>query len=134
MNKKPIFIDEGNIQGQTFENADANALKDIFVCSTVDGTRLQAITVTSSDGISHLLEIYFNNGTDFLLGTVLIPANAGTDGIEPPVDILAAIGNLPKDVNDNFWIILKDTQKITMNVKGVVVVNKITVVSIGADY
>jgi hypothetical protein len=54
--------------------------------------RIDSMVASNTDGIVHVLSLYINQGgPDMLIGSVTVPAGAGTLGT-PPFDILAALG------------------------------------------
>ena len=96
-----------------------------------DGAIVQSITVTSDDTNAVDLQVFINDGTtSHLVGTVNIPTLAGTDGIEPNVNLLQSINGLQEDGS----LILEAS--FTLRVAALVTVTAaktVTLVSQGGD-
>lgn len=87
-NTSPVFGKSPNNAEATFTSADTTDRKAICVAVT-DGTILKAINVCSNDTAVINLKVFLEDGsTEYLLGTVPIPALSGTDGVEPAVNAL----------------------------------------------
>jgi len=76
--------------GVTFTSADTTVAKNIF---TAPGGpwRVNAINITSDDTATINLDIFVRSGaTNYLLGSVTVPAGSGKAGVAP-VEFFAAI-------------------------------------------
>lgn len=74
----------------TIVNADASALKTIL---TADGTfwDVTSLNVTSDDTSGRILSFYITiSATDYLIGSVSVPAASGTDGTTASVNVFSS--------------------------------------------
>lgn len=77
-NTAPIFPASINNSTTSFSDVDGTNLKQISTTSA-NGTRVDAIIVTSTDTVDRDLNLYINDGiSDFQIGQVTIPAGSGT--------------------------------------------------------
>jgi len=96
-NKEPVFTDGPQTPVLLIENADGTA-KQVLITAGTDGALIQSITVTSDDTSAVNVQVFLNDGTTSgLMGTVNIPTLAGTDGIEPNVNLLNGLNGLQED-------------------------------------
>jgi len=80
--------------GVTFANADGTTIKTL-IAAGADDSNLIGLDITSTDGTARDILLYKQiGGTDYLIGHVDIPANAGFDGIVNRVNGLNS-SNLP---------------------------------------
>ena len=93
-NTDPVFVASplttaANTQiANTIENADGATAKDV-VNGATDGSLIQDINAVSDDTAAVSAEVYLYDGaTARLLGTVAIPAGAGTVAGTPAVSLL----------------------------------------------
>lgn len=77
-------------------NSDATNKKTIRTGST-NGDKIESISITSTDTVAQALNVYMNvGGTDYQIGTVLVPIAAGTDaGVTASVSLLESNAMLP---------------------------------------
>ena len=129
-NKEPVFISVTKSPGLLIENGDGTTEQTLVTADT-DGAIVQSITVTSDDTNAVDLQVFINDGTtSHLVGTVNIPTLAGTDGIEPNVNLLKSINGLQEDGS----LILEAS--FTLRVAALVTVTSakaVTLVSQGGD-
>lgn len=90
-NTNPIFIADRRCYGVELDPADTTN-PAILVAAIADGngTLIEAIAATSTDTSDVEIDLILDDGTDSLsLGSVTVPAGAGTDGgTTPAVDVL----------------------------------------------
>lgn len=90
-NTSPIFTLTPRVDGVQYTSTDTTTKKTIFTPGT-NGSRIDGITVASTDTAAVLLNVYLNDGTtDFFLGSVNVPAGTGYSG-GARVDVLASLG------------------------------------------
>lgn len=133
-NTDPIFQDVivGDDEGQTFANGDGTTKKTIYTAGA-DGGLIDSIIVTSSSTAQEVLELYINNGTsDFLVGAVIIPTLAGTDGVVPAVNLLDST-QMPW-LQAGGGVTLTALRLLKVAAKAAVTDNTVTVVAKGGDY
>lgn len=64
-----------------FTNADGTTLKSVMTQSGYP-SRLDSLLVSNTDTIAHVIRFYWNwAGTDYLIGSINVPAGAGTAGV-----------------------------------------------------
>ncbi|NCJ06689.1 hypothetical protein GS597_09255 [Synechococcales cyanobacterium C] len=86
--------------GVTFVNADGTTIKTL-IAAGADDSNVIGLSITSTDGTARDLLLYKQiGGTDYLIGHVDIPANAGFNGVANQVDGLN-ITNLPANCIDS---------------------------------
>jgi len=88
MAAQPMF--PGLIQTHviSISDLDGTTLKTL-VSGGTNGTRIDTISATSTDTVDATLALYHSDGTtDFLIGTITIPANSGNDGNTPSFSVL----------------------------------------------
>ena len=67
-----------------------------------NGTRIDTLMASSTSNSAHDLQIIKNiGGTDTLLATISVPANAGTNSSTPNINLLNQIPGLETDANAN---------------------------------
>ena len=77
-----------NNSAQTFVNADSTNLKTLFTAGA-NGADVRGIAVTSDDSSARNLALYQTiSGTDYLIGTINIPVNSGSNGTVVSVNAL----------------------------------------------
>jgi len=80
-----------NLGSASIADADGVTLKTLFTAPAA-GSRVNGISLTSSDSVSRDVELYINlGGSDIPLGCVTVPANAGTVAGVSPVSMLAIL-------------------------------------------
>jgi len=85
MASNPIFA--GSIVSTSVQilPADTTTAK-ILVTAGALGTRVDTLAITSTDTAPQILTLIVNNGaSDFIVGTISVPALAGTTGSAAPV-------------------------------------------------
>ena len=86
----PIFIQSVDTATKALVNADGTAVFTL-VTSGANGSRVVAVTATTDDtaAIDYSLYIQRNAaGSNFLIGTVSVPAASGNASATPAVDLL----------------------------------------------
>jgi hypothetical protein len=117
--------------------ADASG-KKALVTGATNGTKIEAITVASTDTSARDLQLVLTiSSVDYILATVSIPANSGNTNALPAVDILrhAQWTGLSYDSNGNK--ILYVANGSVLNVKTLTTVTaakEIDVLAIGGDF
>jgi len=135
----PVFPQTIKNYVQTFVPADtAGTIKVIAVAGT-NGTKIEALNITSTDGTAHDLNIYVTvSAVNYLLGTVSIPINAGNTNAIVSVDVLrhTQLPFLPYDPNGNRYIYLASGSTLSIGIVVAVVTaaKTVTIFAQGADF
>lgn len=133
-NIRPIFPGSIKNVGIDIENADGTTIQD-FITAGVDGSRVNNVSVISTDTAAVDLLIYFNDGTDdFQLGRVTIPIGAGTNGTDPPVSLFNN-ADFPFLNADDLSYYLEGTKKLRVAAQAAVTsALKVSLVATYGDY
>ncbi len=132
-NTDPIFVDSANMVEVTFVNADSTTPKDL-VAAAANDTKIMGIAVTSDDTGSRVMQLFVHDGTTaYLVSSTLVATLAGTDGVEPAVDLLNETDAPWVDADGEFF--LPSTYKLQVAPTVAVTAAKtITVVCMAGDY
>jgi hypothetical protein len=117
-----------NPQGVTFVNADGTTIK-VVAGQSLQRIRIDGLIATNTDTIAHVARLYINlAAVNYLLGSVSIPAGAGTLGAAG-IDLLA--GAIP---GVDSTIALAPGQFLTVSMEVAVVLTfTVTVASLGGQ-
>lgn len=121
----------------TIVAADASALKTILTADAIFWNVVSLI-VCSDDTSARVLQFFKTiGGTDYLIGSVNIPTLSGTDGTNPPVDILAnaqfkqaifdAFGNKIMPIDGAGTVVLKVKSLTTVTAAKTITVTAVVV-------
>lgn len=97
--------------GVTILPADTTSFKALHTAGANDDV-IKSLMITSTDSAAMNVQLAINNGSsDFVIGTVAVPANSGTNGTAAAVDALASavMPGLPLDQNGKRVLPLKGT-------------------------
>ena len=132
-NQVPIFQKAPKVSGITIVDTDTTTLKTSFTAGT-EGALVDNVSVTSDDTSAVTLVISINDGTtDFLIGEVVVPIGAGTDGTTPAVNLFDA--NALPFLQEGGGIPLNANFLLKVNAKATVTAAKtVTLVAFGGDY
>ena len=133
MANRPIFPGSIKNAGLDIELADGTTEQDLVTAGT-DGSRINSISVISTDTNAVVLNFYYNDlTTSFLIGSVSIPTLSGTDGSAPAVSALN-VTDMPF-LGDDLALYLEGADKITVApVAAVTTALKVTLVATYGDY
>ena len=133
MANRPIFPGSIKNAALDIELADSTSEQDLLTAGT-NGSRINSISVTSTDTNAVVLNFYYNDlATSFLIGSVTIPTLSGTDGSAPTVSALN-ITDMPF-LGDDLALYLEGSDKITVAaVSAVTTALKVTLVATYGDY
>lgn len=93
--------------------ADTTSKKTLFTAGA-SGGRVHSVSVASDDTAAHDLQVWSSiGGTDYLVGTVSIPAGSGNTSGVPQVNVLAALVSLLDP--SGYWV-LKAAEVIKISV------------------
>lgn len=93
-NTLPIYPLTVQTSVASFVNADGTAEKTLVTAGS-NGSRIDAVSITSTDTVARVLNVSINTGsTSYVVGTVNVPANSGTDAATTAAVKLLQIGNL----------------------------------------
>jgi len=134
----PVFPQAVNHTVVTIVNADSTNKKTIYTPGA-NGSIIEALLVTNTDTGAYTLNIYATiSATDYLIGTVNIPASAGNATGTPSVNLLSATSNfgsvLPKDAfgNPTLQVPSGTTLKAAVTV-AVTAAKTVTILGVGSD-
>lgn len=104
-----------NTSSYDYQNSDGSTAATIFTAGS-DDSSVKSILVASTDTSARVLQLFVRRSSvDYLIGCVTIPIGAGTDGLNPAVDLLstAMLTGLPIDEQGKPYLPLKsgDTLK-----------------------
>jgi len=135
----PIFPQSFNQTITTIVNADGTNKKTAYTAG-INGSKLEAIYVTSTDTNAFTVNIYETlSGTDYLIGTLNIPASSGNTTSAPTINILNNSGNfgsvLNIDSNGNRYMYLVANAIIKVAVTSAYTAAKtMSFISMGEDF
>lgn len=88
-----------NTAAVTFVNADVAATLKTLLTAGADDEIVKCLQFTSDDSTARVVDVLLNiGGTDYLLGSVNVPINSGTNGTVSAVDAFATLmPGLPVD-------------------------------------
>jgi len=133
----PIFPQTVQNYVVQIANADASNSKTIATAGT-NGSKIETLVVASSDTSARDVSFFITiSSTNYLLGTVSIPANSGNTNALPLVDILrnAQIPGLAYDANGNKYLYLKNGATLTCTALTTVTSGKlISINAMGGDF
>ena len=131
-NTNPIFVLTPNLAEVTFTSADTTSSKDLITGGS-NGTKVLGISATSSDSATINMRLYVHDGsTAYLVGTVAIVTNSGTNGTAPAVDLLS-MSALPWLDSDGEFL-LPSGYKLQVACLATMTTGTCTIVCFGGDY
>ena len=130
-NVDPIFLLTPQTVGVKITAADTTTKKTAFTAST-NGGAVITLTACSFDASPRIVVLSYNDGTtSFQIGEISVPAGSGTDGTNPPVNLLDPL--IIKSLDSDGSFVLKSLSKIEVSAKTTVTGN-IDIVGIAGDY
>jgi hypothetical protein len=115
---------------------DTTALKPLFTAGVNDSV-VKAINVQSSDTSLRVIQLWVNDGTtDFLIGSVNVPASSGNNGTAATIDLLGGtlMPSLPYDANGKRVLPLPAGYILKVNSTSNVALGAVTVVCMAENY
>ena len=116
----PIFPSTLLSAAVQFTNSTSTTVPTTILAAQTNGAKLEAIMITSTDTSARDVSVYVTiSATNYLLGTVSIPAGAGLTDTVPAVNFLTALSSgaamlpLPVDANGNRYLYLQSTASLT---------------------
>jgi hypothetical protein len=133
MANRPIFPGVIKNAALDIENADGTTIQDLVVAGA-NGSRIDAISVTSDDTVDIDLIVYYHDGTnDFIIARVTVTAGAGTNGTVQAISLLNKT-NMPF-LGEDLSYYLESTDKLRIAAQAAVTAaKKISLVAIVGDY
>ena len=132
----PVFTQRPFLGLAQILPADTTTAKTV-VTAGADGTKITAITASSNDA-SRIVQISLvRSAVVYILTTVTVAANAGTDGTAAAVNLINStiIPGLPIDNDGQPYLFLKSGDTLTAAVTVTVTAAKtISIAAIGADF
>lgn len=133
MSGQPAFIASIKNAAITLVNGDGTTAKTL-VSGGANGSRLKALHITSTDSVARTLQLIATIGAvDYVLGEIVVPVTAGTDGVTAAVSGLASslIAALQTDGVSKFLDIANGT---TLKIRPKVAVTAAQTIYIFAEY
>jgi hypothetical protein len=91
MSAQPTLISTVRETAIKIQNADGTANKSLGVAAVAAGTRVKSLIITSDDTVARTLQLIKTlGGVDYILGEIVVPIGAGTDGATAAVDGLGS--------------------------------------------
>lgn len=88
------------------QNSDGTSVID--VCDNSAGStalKIESLYITSTDTSERVISFYIHTGsTSFLIGSIAVPASAGTDGVIARVNALTTLGTKGADDVPCIWL------------------------------
>lgn len=116
----PIFPQSILSSPVQFNSSTSISTPTTILAAQTNGCKLEAIMVSSTNATPVVFALYVNvSSTNYLMGQVNIPANAGNSATIPAVNILDALTSgssllpLPKDANGNPYLYLSSSTTLT---------------------
>lgn len=130
---KPIFVAGINNKGTAWNSADVSLTsKDIFVAGT-NGSRIFAVSATSTYATALDMRLYTNDGTTaWLIGTETVAINAGNNGGTASQNLFS-LSYLPS-LNSDGSLTLPTGWKLQASNGTAMAAGTVTLVSLGGDY
>ena len=134
MANRPIFPGSIKNAGLDIENGDGTTAQTLLTAGS-NGARVNFISAVSTDTAAVKLNLYYNDGTtDFLIGSVNIPAGAGTDGGTTPAVSVLNSTDMPF-IGDDLSFYLKGGGILKAAPQSAVTASyKVTLVAVYGDY
>lgn len=133
----PVFPQKPQHYEVTIVNADASNAKNVGTGGS-SGTIVRSLQACSTDTSQRIIQIGISvSSTFYLLGSVIVPAGAGTDGATPAVDLLksALLPGLPFDDNGMHSLILESGEILqVLSTTTVTSAKTVTVQGFAQDY
>lgn len=106
----------------------------ILVTPGASGSRVKSLQFTSDDTVSRTFQlIKTKSAVDYVLGEIVVPAGAGTDGTTPGVNGLNAT-NMPGMQSDGLLRFIDVPSGTTLKIKPKVAITAAKTVNVVAEY
>jgi hypothetical protein len=133
----PIFPQTIRNAVLTLNNASAETVTVLYT-GGANGSKIENLLVTSTDTSARDISLYFViSSTDYLVGTISIPATSGSVDSVPTVNLLAS-ANLPglaRDANGNPYLYVGSTTSLAVGALTTITSGKqIQFIAQGGDY
>jgi hypothetical protein len=133
----PIFPQAIRNAVLTLTNSSGETITTLYTAGS-NGSKIENLLVTSTDTSARDVSLYFViSSTDYLVGTVSIPATSGSADSVPTVNLLAS-ANLPgfsRDANGNPYLYLGSTTTLAVGALTTITSGKqIQFIAQGGDY
>ena len=130
----PTFVNAPKTGLVQIVNADASGQKTVLAAGA-DGSKVTSLRACSDDTAARVLQISkLRSGTNYVIGSVNVPAASGTDGTAVAVDLMNStmLPGLPKDNDGQPYIFLESGD--SLQVKSLTTVTAAKTVHVVADY
>lgn len=131
----PIFSQEIRNQATTFNSSDTTVAKAIITAG-LNGAVVNEISLANSASNAYIVNLFFNNGTNYHLGSCFIPARAGYDGNQR-VSLFHSTTFTGMTVNNNGnpELLLASQKSLYLGIDATIATSKvITVFVVSQDY
>lgn len=101
----PVITGPSQIAGR-IENSDGTSVIDVFDNTSGDtALKIESLYITSTDTSERVISFYLYKGTtSYLIGSIAVPASAGTDGAIARVNALTTLGTAGADDVPCLWL------------------------------
>jgi hypothetical protein len=110
MSSTPVLIQTPNRGLAQITNSSGTTAQTLYTGGS-NGSKIVGVILTSTDTAAQTVQLGFvYSSTTYILGTVPVPAGAGTNGTAPAVNVLASalLPGLPVDSNGQNYFFLKN--------------------------
>jgi hypothetical protein len=133
MSANPVFFSNLKDAPVQLVNADGTTFKTLLVAGA-NGARIRSLMFTSDDTTSRTVQLTKNiGGTDFIIGEIVVPAGAGTNGTEPAVNGLNAV-QMPWLQSDGANYFMDIANGTTLKIKSKVAVTAAKFINAVAEF
>lgn len=132
----PVFTQTPSLSLAQILPADTTTAKTV-VTAGANGTKVSGLTATSNDTSRIVVVSLVRSAVVYILATVTVAANAGTDGTTAATNLIntTIIPGLPIDNDGQPYLLMKSGDTLTANVTVTVTAAKtISIAAIGADF
>ena len=134
----PVFAQTPKCGMVQVVNADGTNSKIVYTAGA-NGSKITALLAASNDSSARIFLIRITrSAVNYVLTAVSIPANSGTDGTAPSVDLLSSsmFTGLPVDNDGQKYLLLEsgDTLTVALSTSAVTSGKTVHFKAIGADF
>lgn len=133
----PVLPQTPKITPVTIVNADGTTVKTVFTAGA-NGSKIVGLSATNTDAAGYTLQVWLTrSATNYLLGSLSLPANAGFNGSAASTNLFASgwVPGLPIDNDGQPYLFLESGDTLTVGVTVAVTAAKtVTVVAVGANF
>ena len=132
----PVFTQTPSLSLAQILTADTTVAKTV-VTAGANGTKITGLTASSNDASRIVVLNLVRSAVSYILTTVTVAANSGTDGTTASVNLIntTILPSLPIDNDGQPYLLLKSGDTLTAAVTVAVTAAKtISIAAIGSDF